>query len=75
MKTLTLQIPDTLDLEKESQLKQQLADYLDFLLKSEIANEQAKLVRVPRFGCAKGKFRMAEDFDAPIDHFSDYMPE
>ncbi|MPR35489.1 DUF2281 domain-containing protein [Salmonirosea aquatica] len=75
MKTLTLQIPDTLDLEKESQLKKQMADYLAFLLKSEIAYEQAKPERVPRFGCAKGKFRMAEDFDAPIDHFNDYMPE
>lgn len=74
MKTLTLQIPDTLDLEKESQLKQQLADYLDFLLKSELAIEQTKPEGVPMFGCAKGKFRMAADFDAPIDHFDDYMP-
>jgi hypothetical protein len=26
-----------------------------------------------RFGCAKGQFRMAEDFDAPLDDFKEYM--
>jgi len=25
------------------------------------------------FGCAKGKYRMADDFDAPLDDFTDYM--
>ncbi len=75
MKTLTFQIPDTIDLEKESQLKQQLADYLDFLLKSEMAKKKGKPKRTQIFGCAKGKFRMADDFDAPIDHFEEYMPE
>jgi len=25
------------------------------------------------FGCAKGKYRMSEDFDAPLDDFKDYM--
>ena len=25
------------------------------------------------FGCAKGQFWMAEDFDAPLDDFKDYM--
>jgi hypothetical protein len=29
--------------------------------------------KVPVFGCAKGKYRMAEDFDAPLDDFKDYM--
>ena len=33
--------------------------------------EQEK--RVPVFGCAKGKYRMAEDFDAPLEDFKDYM--
>ena len=26
------------------------------------------------FGCLKGKISMAEDFDAPLDDFKDYMP-
>lgn len=25
------------------------------------------------FGCSKGKYRMAEDFDAPLEDFKDYM--
>jgi len=25
------------------------------------------------FGCSKGKYRMADDFDAPLDDFKDYM--
>jgi len=29
--------------------------------------------KVPVFGCAKGKYRMAKDFDAPLEDFKDYM--
>ena len=29
--------------------------------------------RNPVFGCAKGQFRMAEDFDEPLEDFQDYM--
>jgi hypothetical protein len=35
----------------------------------ESENEKAK----PVFGCAKGQFLMADDFDAPLDDFRDYM--
>ncbi|MDR0321861.1 MAG: DUF2281 domain-containing protein [Treponema sp.] len=27
----------------------------------------------PVFGCAKGQFHMADDFDAPLEDFKDYM--
>jgi prevent-host-death family protein len=27
----------------------------------------------PRFGSARGKIEMAEDFDAPLEDFRDYM--
>jgi len=27
----------------------------------------------PRFGSARGKIEMAEDFDAPLEEFRDYM--
>ena len=30
--------------------------------------------RQPRFGSAKGLVVMAEDFDAPLEDFSEYMP-
>ncbi|MCL1837140.1 MAG: DUF2281 domain-containing protein [Treponema sp.] len=26
-----------------------------------------------RFGCAKGQFMIADDFDAPLEDFKDYM--
>ena len=28
----------------------------------------------PRFGSAKGRIKMAEDFDAPLEDFEDYAP-
>jgi hypothetical protein len=43
---------------------------LTFTPKEVPAKEQLK-ERV--FGCAKGKYRMAEDFDAPLEDFKDYM--
>ena len=32
---------------------------------------EVKKIRI--FGCAKGQFKMAEDFDEPLDDFKDYM--
>jgi len=34
---------------------------------------RAETQKVPVFGCAKGQFKIAEDFDAPLDDFKDYM--
>ena len=28
---------------------------------------------VPVFGCAKGQFQIADDFDEPLEDFKDYM--
>ena len=33
--------------------------------------EKPKKERV--FGCSKGKYRMSDDFDAPLEDFKDYM--
>lgn len=33
-----------------------------------------KPARKPKFGSAKGKIKIANDFDAPLDDFKDYMP-
>jgi len=40
-----------------------------------IAFTPAKAERIKErgFGCAKGQFRMAEDFDAPLEDFRNYM--
>ena len=35
------------------------------------AKEEQK--KVPVFGCAKGQFWMADDFNEPLDDFKDYM--
>ena len=34
---------------------------------------EAEQKNIPVFGCAKGQFRMADDFDAPLEDFKDYM--
>jgi hypothetical protein len=30
-------------------------------------------MKMPVFGCAKGKFKLSDDFDAPLDDFAEYM--
>jgi hypothetical protein len=32
-----------------------------------------KPIRERVFGCSKGKYRMADDFDDPLEAFKDYM--
>ena len=34
---------------------------------------KAEEKRVPVFGCAKGQFQIADDFDEPLEDFKDYM--
>jgi hypothetical protein len=43
-----------------------------FPLKDTLATSEF-LQKTPIFGCAKGKFKMADDFDAPLDDFMEYM--
>lgn len=53
-----------------SNLKQEVSDFIDFLVqKSSSKNKKA----IPTFGSAKGKIKMAPDFDAPLEDFKDYM--
>ncbi len=53
-------------------LKQELLNFMDYLLTKQF--EEVSTKKIPQFGCAKGKFRMSDDFDEPLDHFDDYMP-
>ncbi len=51
-------------------LKRQVLDFVEFL--------QTKHKKVPgkkprTFGSLKGKIKMAEDFDAPMEDFKDYI--
>lgn len=46
-------------------LQQGLLLFLDYLLAKQIS--EAKTRKTPKFGCAKGTFKMADDFDATLD--------
>jgi|APTNR8051073442_1049403.scaffolds.fasta_scaffold02310_4 hypothetical protein len=58
----------------------QQRELLDFLLflkqkekKSLLGAEKMTHAAKPGFGCGSVKVRMAEDFDAPLDDFKEYM--
>jgi hypothetical protein len=40
---------------------------------TEVSTAAAYPHKTPVFGCAKGKFTVSEDFDAPLDDFTEYM--
>ena len=37
------------------------------------AETVSKLPREAMFGCMRGEFKIADDFDAPLDDFKEYM--
>jgi hypothetical protein len=51
------------------ELQSQVNDYIEFLLSK--YKKDAKN-RTPKFGSAKGKIKMSEDFNAPLDDFKEY---
>ncbi len=55
------------------QLKQELLSFLDYLLVKQNLDEKPNK-RIPKFGCAKGTFKMSDDFDEPLEDFKEYMP-
>ncbi|NOT84375.1 MAG: DUF2281 domain-containing protein [Methylococcaceae bacterium] len=67
-------------------LKKQLIEEIEQLPENKIAAiydlihyfrlgvTQEKPKKTPKFGCAKGVFKMADDFDEPLEDFKDYMP-
>jgi type I site-specific restriction endonuclease len=54
-------------------LKQELLFFLDYLLTKQNAKPTETSKKIPTFGSAKGTFKMADDFDEPLDDFADYM--
>jgi hypothetical protein len=55
------------------QMKAEVNDFIDFL--AEKARKQKAVENKPKakFGSAKGMFKMAPDFDEPLEDFKDYM--
>jgi hypothetical protein len=53
-------------------LKSEILDYVEFLFnKYNLKQEQKKII--PKFGSAKGKYIMSDDFDEPLEDFKEYM--
>ena len=44
-------------------LKKELVNFMDYLLTKQFSETQVVPKKIPQFGCAKGKFRMSDDFD------------
>jgi hypothetical protein len=65
------QIFSKLYLLSSKPLKEELIHYLDYLLAKQFKTQEPSTKRVPKFGCAKGKFRMSDDFNEPLDHFNE----
>ena len=63
------QLHNTIDSLPED-LKKQVMDFVEFLE----AKSYAKVKKKDRtFGCAKGFFKMSDNFDEPLDDFKEYM--
>lgn len=53
------------------QLKQEVLHYVEFLQSKYNAQNQKPKNR--KAGSAKGKYKLAPDFDAPLEDFKEYM--
>jgi len=52
-------------------LRDEVADFVAFLKKKSVGNTPSLKQR--QFGFAKGKIKLAKDFDEPLDMFNEYM--
>ncbi len=53
-------------------LQEEVTHFVDFLL-SQKKSSKKKSKPTPKFGSGKGMFKMAPDFDAPLEDFKEYM--
>lgn len=54
-------------------VKQEVSDFIDKLL-VKVSVSKNEEINKPKFGSAKGKIIMHDDFDEPLDCFKEYMP-
>jgi hypothetical protein len=54
-------------------LKKEVLDFVGYLLFKYQQKPLEKPKKKPKFGSAKGMYIIADDFDAPLDDFKDYM--
>jgi hypothetical protein len=50
-------------------IKSEVSDFIDFLMNKNKKSTKRK----PKFGSAKGMFKMNKNFDMPIEDFKDYQ--
>jgi hypothetical protein len=55
------------------QLKQEVLHYVEFLQKKYNAQNQVNKPKKRKAGSARGKYKLAPDFDAPLEDFKEYM--
>jgi hypothetical protein len=51
-------------------LRQEVADFVDFLKTKKVKKTKNKF---REFGFAKGKIKLSDDFDEPLELFQEYM--
>ena len=54
-------------------LKLEVLHYIQFLNKEKSTQHEKAISKERVFGSAKGKYQLADDFDAPLEDFKDYM--
>ncbi|MDR0618701.1 MAG: DUF2281 domain-containing protein [Bacteroidales bacterium] len=63
---------ETMKKLQEPELKNEIWDFVQFIVQKK-AHTTAIGERKPIFGIAKGKIKMAADFDEPLEEFKEYM--
>lgn len=53
-------------------LKEEILDYIDTVISRKSIAKNVP-INHPKAGCMKNTFKMAEDFDAPLDDFKEYL--
>jgi hypothetical protein len=65
-------------LQMPEDVKKEVDNFIDFIMSKKgkenkfVETEKDEVNKRP-FGILKGKIKMADDFDAPMDDFKDYM--
>jgi len=54
-------------------MKDEVSDFIDFLLSKAKAEKVAESGKAAKFGSAKGMFTIMPDFDEPLEDFHEYM--
>ncbi len=53
-------------------MKSEVSDFIDFLLSKKEITKNTSSIPKPKFGSAKGMFKVSADFDEPLEDFNEY---